>query len=71
MLHMFKLKHYENTVRVDNRSGRTIGFIDNEPSRTSDQILELMHNAYIQGTADGRKEKCKDIMQLLKQLLKL
>ena len=66
MLHMFTVNHYENTVRVDNRLGRTIGFIDNTPPRTSDQILELMHNAYIQGIADGREEKAKDIRKLLK-----
>ena len=66
MLHLFRLKRYGKTTRIETRYGKTIGFIDNNPSRTTNQILELMHDAYQQGIDDGREEKAEDIRKLLK-----
>ena len=68
MLYMFRLKRFKQTTKIDTIRGKTIGFIDNEPPRTTDQILELMHIAYGQGILDGREEKSKDIRKILKIL---
>ena len=58
-------KELRKTIRVDNRTEKIIGFIDKKPSRTTEQILKLMHDAYSQGILDGRKEKSNDIRIVL------
>lgn len=65
-LYNFQIELMEQTNRIDDRYGNTIGFLDNDLSHyNKEQIFEKMHDAYRKGLECGIKKEKERLKTLL------